>query len=159
MTAIPRKRLIRFLIAAASVLGTVLALSLVHDYQRTRYQIELIRTNNPIAVKRPWLVLEYFLNEAGSGVKYFVTGNEKHMRHYPTDHYLLEKTLLRAHYGGWRSQVSLARRYYDGRGVPRDIIASLLWMRSAQGSAPFHMQHEISTTIRDIEAEIIRTHI
>ncbi len=63
-------------------------LASIHDYPLTRQQINKIRIGDPVAVKRQWLQFFYFINEAGSGIKYKISGNPKHMRHYPSLEYL-----------------------------------------------------------------------
>ncbi len=89
----------RMLRAAVVLAGVVFAVASVHDYPATRRQLDLIRTGDEIAQKRPWIVVFFFLNEAGNGVKFFLTGNEKHMAHYPSDSYM-EMRRRRAQNGG-----------------------------------------------------------
>lgn len=146
-------RPIRMLLAMVTLLFMVLAVSGLHDYSQTRYQLELIRHGNTIAVERPWIVMFYFFNEAGSGLKFLLTGNDKHMRSFPTDSYLYQKQLLRAHDNDWLAQVRVAHRYHNGAGVEQSDNISLYWLRQAVQNAPFRKRMEILVLIERIEAE------
>lgn len=79
---------IRIFIAVFFFALLVGVLSQVHDYRQTQKQIQLERHNNPTAIERKWIKFFYFINEAGSGIKYTLTGNPKHMRFYPSKAYL-----------------------------------------------------------------------
>jgi hypothetical protein len=79
----------------AALLITVLAaffgaLYAVHDYPKTNAHIAMAWHNAPLAPgfdSRPawWTPVFYFFNEAGSGIKYTVTGDEKYLQHFPTE--------------------------------------------------------------------------
>ncbi|MGI9297250.1 MAG: hypothetical protein ACR2QC_05045, partial [Gammaproteobacteria bacterium] len=88
--------LVRMLIASFALSGVLLTLGFAHDYPLTRRQIDLIRGGDSIAAARPWIATFYFLNEAGDGIKYMLTGDEKYMRHYPSAAYLWERRIARA---------------------------------------------------------------
>ncbi len=88
--------LVRMLIASFALTGVLLTLGFAHDYPLTRRQIDLIRGGDVVAAERPWIATFYFLNEAGDGIKYMLTGDEKYMRHYPSEMYLLERRIARA---------------------------------------------------------------
>ena len=79
---------LRMILASMILSGVVFSLASVHDYRITRNQISKIRAGDEIAVQRPWIAVFFFFNEAGSGMKYWLTGNRKHMRHYPHAEYL-----------------------------------------------------------------------
>ena len=142
------KRMLRAAVVLAGVLGAV---AFVHDYPATRNQIDLIRSGEPEAAQRPWLAVFFFLNEAGNGLKFFLTGNEKHMRHYPSGSHLLARREARAKNGGWRAQMELARRYYSGDGAPKDEAAAALWLRRAHQNAPPKHQPQIAEFLRQME--------
>lgn len=88
-------RAVRLIVASLSLAGVLLAAAVAHDYPVTRRQIDLIRSGDQNATERPWIAVFFFFNEAGSGLKYLLTGNEKHMRHYPTTAFIKEKRLAR----------------------------------------------------------------
>lgn len=76
---------LRRLLRAALIYGVTLALlGAIHDYPQLRAHLHKSRTHDPIAEKRQWLALFYFVNEAGSGLKFLFTGDEKHMAHFPS---------------------------------------------------------------------------
>ena len=79
---------LRMMLAAVILAGVVFSLAAVHDYPTTRNQISKIREGDENAVARPWIAVFFFFNEAGDGIKYWLTGNKKYMRHYPNAEYL-----------------------------------------------------------------------
>ena len=78
--------------AALIYLGIVLIFGALHDYPQFRAHIQQVREHREVAERRQWLNLFYFINEAGSGIKYTMTGNRRHMRHYPTTEYLRQQS-------------------------------------------------------------------
>ena len=142
----------RILVATVSLASVLTILGYVHDYSVTRRQIDLIRTGDTIAVERPWIAVFFFFNEAGSGLKYMLTGNEKHMRHYPTNAYLWEKRLDQMQRNLWRTQERVARRYRaDNTAQSRPRALSV--MRLAAKNAPAENRARLAAVIRRWEAE------
>ena len=137
--------------AAVVLSGVLFATASVHDYPTTRRQIDLIRTGDSIAVQKPWIAVFFFLNEFGSGLKFFLTGNEKYMGHYPSASHLHAMHVARAENGGWEAQVEVARRYYFGEGAPQDGDAAMLWLRRALDNAPAANRPQIEKIIRGVE--------
>lgn len=143
---------IRMLIASLALAGVLAAIGFAHDYPQTRRQIDLIRHGNIIAVERPWIAVFFFLNEAGSGIKYMVTGNEKYMRHYPSAAYLLEQRLARANKKQWLQWELLAMQYRRGDGVAQNNTLALAWMRRARDNAPAVGRARLAAVILKWEA-------
>ncbi|MDM5147570.1 SEL1-like repeat protein [Candidatus Persebacteraceae bacterium Df01] len=139
--------LIRFFLATAVFSGTGLILSSVHDYPQTINQLRLIRIGDNIAVSRPWIALFYFLNEAGSGMKFLLTGNERHMDHFPSSSHIIANHIARAENGDWKEQIRLANRYHLGESVKRDDEKALYWLARAQQNAPLNKREKIAKII------------
>ncbi len=145
---------LRVFMAVAALSGVLFSVAAVHDYPATRNQINLIRAGDTEAARRPWIAMFYFINEAGSGVKFFITGNEKHMRHYPSVSHLQARRTARADAGDWRAQSSLARGFYYGEnGQERDAAAALHWLLRALQTAPEEERPHIARLIRELEQE------
>ena len=128
--------IVRLALAGMVLGGLVLTLVNVHDYSTTRRQINLIRQGDETAVQRPWIAMFFFFNEAGSGMKYKLTGNSKHMRHYPTYAYLYELQTARARNNQWHAQMLLAKRFYIGATVDKNQQTAILWLQRALENAP-----------------------
>ncbi|MCH9704751.1 MAG: hypothetical protein K0U15_01320 [Proteobacteria bacterium] len=73
-----------------------LFLSALHDYPRVRTQMHKVRLHDTIAERRQWLTFFYFVNEAGSGIKFMLTGNERYFAYFPSPSHLQAARLARA---------------------------------------------------------------
>lgn len=144
----------RMLVAAVALGGLLTLLGTVHDYPQTRRQIEKIRSGDIVAVQRPWIASFFFFNEAGSGIKYFLTGNPEHMRHYPSNAYILSRLSKRAYGGEWRAQSTLARQLDAQFDSEQAKQKALMWMRRARGNAPVAEHAEMSRFIHQLETQL-----
>lgn len=126
----------RLLMAVMIYTGIIAALSALHDYPQLRGQINKVRLHDREAEKRQWLMLFYLFNEAGSGLRYFLTGNERHLAHYPSPSHLFAARKKRARAGDWEMQMEVARMHYLGNGAPRDLAETLRWLHIARDNAP-----------------------
>ena len=153
MKATSRRRLfiVRFLLATAALSGTFLILGAVHDYPQTRLHINNLRNDDPITKQRPWLLAFYFLNEAGSGLKFLITGKEKHMAHYPSPTHIVAARLGKAENGDWQAQLSLAKMYRNGYYVPQNSEKTLYWLNASLATAPPKQQASIAAYIAEIQ--------
>ena len=98
-----RSRAYKQALALTIFLALIGVLSQVHDYPRTQRYIALAWLDAPLPsdmTARParWTPIFFFFNEAGSGIKYALTADEKHLRHYPTSE------LIRLRRGGYQSE-------------------------------------------------------
>ena len=141
----------RMLVAFFALAGVLTVVGYAHDYPLTRRQVDLIRSGDAIAANRPWIAVFFFLNEAGDGMKYMLTGNEKYMRHYPSTAYLLERQRARAENNRWRQQEWLAMRYRSGDGVLQNDALALSLMRRARKNAPADGRARLAAVIREWE--------
>ena len=141
----------RMLIASLALAGVLIVLGFAHDYSATRAQIDLIRQGDQRSVERPWIAAFYFLNEAGDGMKYMLTGNDKYMWHYPTAAYLLERELQNADRNRWRIMEHLAIRYRNGDGVLQNNAIALHWLRRTRETAPAAEHARLAAAIRQWE--------
>jgi len=116
---------VRLTVAVVLYLLLVGVFSLLHDYPQFRAQLNTLRQHNVVAKERLWLNVFYFINEAGSGLKFLLTANEKHMRHYPSPSHILAARLARAANGGWEDRMLVARMYYHGEYAPQNKEESL----------------------------------
>ena len=107
MKTTSRRRIfiVRFLLTVAALSGAFLILDAVHDYPQTRLYINNLRNDDSTTKQRPWLLGFYFLNEAGSGLKFLITGKEKHMAHYPSPTHIVAARLEKA-------ETAIGRRNY-----------------------------------------------
>lgn len=111
--------------------ATFIALISIHDYPQTRQVIALVNEDESYP---DWLPMFYLLNEAGSGIKYSLTGNPRHFRHFPTSEYVGERreefflfVHNRALQGDWCAQLLLSRLYAQGLGHSPDPDAAVRW--------------------------------
>ena len=131
-------------LAAAILYGSILALlGTVHDYPQLRAHLQKVRVHDATAERRQWLTLFYLVNEAGSGMKYFMSGNERYMVHYPSPSHLLAGRKARALAGEWEMQMQVARMYYFGEFAPQDLAESLHWLYLAHDNAPSPEQAKV----------------
>lgn len=145
----------RLFIAALVYALVFSALAALHDYPQLRRHMHKVRLHDPIAEQRQWLGLFYLVNEAGSGIKFFLTGNERYMAHYPSASHLLAARTARALGGDRDAQLLLARMYYRGESAPRDLAASLQWLRAARDSTASEAQRqEIGGIIERVRTEM-----
>ena len=117
-------------LALTVALGFGAILHSVHDYPQTRH----VAVGFAAGERPGWQVAFYFLNEAGAGLRYAVTGNTRHMHHFPSEKFLREafradfdrlRTL--AYQGGISAQIRLAEMYRSGIGVMPDGERASFW--------------------------------
>lgn len=143
-----KKRLLaRLTVASAMYLLLIWVFSSLHDYPQFREQQQKLRKHDLIAQERPWLNLFYFVNEAGSGLKFILTGDEKHMQHFPSPSHILAARQARAASGDWRARLQLSRMYYFGEYAPQDHEMALYWLRAAHEAAAPERRGEIQELI------------
>lgn len=127
---------------------------ILHDYPQLRQQMKKVRQHDPIAERRQWLTFFYLINEAGSGLKFLLTGNEKYMRDYPSHRYLLAQRTAQAQQGDWQVQMQVARMYYEGTGSERNLQQCLHWLYVARDHAATAQQRQITEeAIAFVEAQ------
>ena len=149
MKTTSRRRIfiVRFLLTVAALSGAFLILDAVHDYPQTRLYINNLRNDDSTTKQRPWLLGFYFLNEAGSGLKFLITGKEKHMAHYPSPTHIVAARLEKAENGDWQAQLLLAKMYHNGQYVPQSSGKTLYWLNASLQTAPPEQQASIATYI------------
>ena len=124
---------LRRFFAAALIYGTMFAaLGALHDYPQLRKQMHKVRMHDAVAERRQWLVLFYLVNEAGSGIKFLFTGNERYMAHYPSPSHILAARTARAEGGNFDMQIEVARMHFFGQFAPRDMDRSMYWLERAE---------------------------
>ena len=150
-----RLRLIRLLMAAAALSGVAWALGVSHDFQLTRHRFEMMRQGDAETLRRPWLTRFFFINEAGSGLRYMLTGNPRHLDHYPSPRHILADRMDRARERrDWKMHMQIAETLWMGG----DPAAALRWADAAADFAPPEHQALLAqyrTRIRDAIAESI----
>lgn len=148
----PRPRYFSRAVAAVAVYLIVVGIfSLLHDYPQFRSKLQQRRDGDVVVLQRPWLNIFYFINEAGSGIKFLLSGDEKHMRHYPSPSHLLAAREGRASNGDWQAQLALFHMYYVGNMAPQDREQAMYWLQEAQKNAPPQQQAEIGDLIRRLK--------
>lgn len=150
-----RRRLIRLLMAAVALSGAAWALGVSHDFQLTRHRFEKMRQGDPETLRRPWLTRFFFINEAGSGLRFMLTGNPRHLDHYPSPRHILADRMNRARESGdWKMHMQIAETLWM-RGDP---AAALRWADAGAAFAPPEQQALLAqyrTRLRDAVAEAI----
>ena len=128
-----RIRLIRLLMAAAALAGAASALNVSHDFQLTRHRFEKMRQGDDETLRRPWLTRFFFINEAGSGLRYMLTGNPRHLEHYPSPRHILADRMARAREtGDWKIHMRVAETLW----LQENPAAAILWADAAARLAP-----------------------
>lgn len=146
-----KKILARVVLATVAYTATLGILLQLHDYPQLLRQLALIRANDPIAVQRKWLVGFYFLNEAASGIKFFLTGNAKHFNYYPSGSHLLAHRIAHLQDGDWQMQLQIARMHYCGfAGLPYSSVQALAWLERAHAAAPAAEQGNITRLLNNV---------
>ena len=146
------KKFVRRALSAVVIYAAVVwVLASVHDYPQFLGQLHQFRLGGEIAARRPWLNLFYFINEAGSGIKFLLTGNERHMRFYPSPGHLFASRLARAAGGDWRMQYDVGRMYFVGQGTEIDRREGMFWLRLALDNAPPAHHAKLSTLVAEAE--------
>ena len=148
-----RIRLIRLLMAAAALSGVAWALSVSHDFQLTRHRFEMMRQGDSETLRRPWLTRFFFINEAGSGLKFMLTGNPRHLDHYPSPRHILADRMNRARAGkDWKMHMRIAETLW----MQGDPAAALRWADASADYAPPEHQALLAqyrARLRDAVAE------
>ena len=148
-----RVRLIRLLMAAAALAGAASALNVSHDFQLTRHRFEKMREGDAETLRRPWLTRFFFINEAGSGLRYMLTGNPRHLDHYPSQRHILAARMDRAREtGDWKLHMQIAETLW----LQDNPSAAILWADAAAKLAPEQHQALIAqyrVRLRDAAAE------
>ena len=122
--------------AALALAGCAVALDASHDFQVTRHRFEKMRQGDPETIKRPWLTRFFFLNEAASGLKFMITGDSRHLQHYPSPRHLLAARMSAARESGdWKNHMRVAETLM----FQNDFNGALLWADEAARLAP--VQH------------------
>lgn len=137
----------RLLLALAAAVGFTIVLASVHDYPRTRAQLSMLSRGETTS----HAALFYFLNEAGSGLKYFLTGNERHLTHFPSRSHQIAQLENLANSGVWQAQAKLGLLYHRGPPEERDADLALRWLRRALENAPAPRRPGIQEKITEIE--------
>lgn len=103
----------------------------IHDYPQTREMMVVVHEDKTYP---RFLHVFYMINEAGSGIKYAITGNPRHLRHFPTLEHLAErrKELFvlvhsRALQGDWCAQLLLSRLHAQGIGTNTSSKDAVRW--------------------------------
>lgn len=126
----------------------------IHDYPQLRNIFADLRVYDERVSQRQWLGLFYFANEAGSGIKFFLTGDEYYLRHYPSSSHLLAARLTRAKSDDWQTQLQLAQMYLTGTHTAKDNNSGLYWLRQAKANAPdTDTEEKIELLIKKVAAE------
>ena len=149
----------RWATALVAYAATIGVLASVHDYPQTIRAISEYRAD-PYA-RRPWLPFFYFVNEAGSGIKYELTGDARHFRHFPSPRYSRDRfyqAKTEAENGAMTSQLRLGYYYLRGSGVARDARRAAFWasvaaQRSQDGVS---LSENNAANLRNINAGIER---
>ncbi len=130
-----RIMLIRLAVITTAGAGFLYVIASVHDFPQTRqayydYNSDLL----PL-----WQVIFYFVNEAGSGIRYTLTGDPKYLAYFPTstgdydyqdDFHAL---LYEANQDSWQAQLQLSHLLALGWGVEQDKMRAVQWyLRSEQ---------------------------
>ena len=138
---------LRLAIVIVTALGFITVLKDIHDYPQTRHAISNYEYGDGLL----WVVMFYFVNEAGSGIKYALTGNERHFDHYPrmsidtntvTASREYEIALFESQRGDWREQVRLSHLLSLGWGIPQDIQTAVHWYRVSELTARNQDEHD-----------------
>ncbi len=131
---------LRLLVVAVATAGFAAVLGQIHDYPQTRQAISDFKNGDGLL----WLVGFYFVNEAGSGIKYELTGNERHLGYFPRtegsgdgedsrrDYQL---ALYGARAGDWGEQVRVSHMLALGWGVETDLAGTVEWYLRSERSA------------------------
>lgn len=131
---------LRVLLQAVAVALFVVALGWVHDYPQTKQAISNYNSGDDLL----WKVTFFFINEAGSGIKYELTGDERHLGHYPRMDFdrsgrearrVFETALFAARMGDWEEQLRVGHLYALGWGVEKDLDATLRWYLASERTA------------------------
>ena len=131
---------LRFAILAVAATGFLAILMWVHDYPQTRQAI----SNYHFSDGMLWFVMFYFINEAGSGIKYEITGDKSHLVHYPrmdldrtgrSSRRDFELAMYGAKNGDWQEQLRVSHLYALGWGVEKNLGDSILWYQTAKETA------------------------
>ena len=126
------------------------ALGVLHDYPQLRKNLHDLRHYDQRVAERQWLGLFYLVNEAGSGLKFLLTGDEYHLQHYPSPSHLLAARTARANNGDWQAQLQLARMHFAGEHTAKDNDQSLYWLQQAKLNAPAAQGVKIDTLIKQV---------
>ena len=163
-----RTLIIRTIILSLTTFLFVATLSRVHDYSQTRQAIADYHSGDyPL-----WTIIFYLFNEAGSGVKFALTGDQKHMRYFPRKdnaaggRYSLrdyELALLGSQQGDWREQLHLSHLIAIGWGTQVDMAEALHWYEESKrvaeenGEGSEWQKHGRRPTVRGLLEEEIRS--
>lgn len=137
----------RFLVVAVSGAGFAFVLGQVHDYPQTRQAINDYEHGDGLF----WVIAFYFVNEAGSGIKYEITGDADHFGYFPRSD--IDRTgiaprrqydlaLLNATQGDWREQLRLSHFLVLGWGVDLDPMEAARWYAVSEQRAKELGEHE-----------------
>ena len=127
--------MLRIMLLATAGAGFIYLLLQVHDFPQTRQTFYAYDAGElPL-----WQVTFYFINEAGSGIRYALTGDSKHLAYFPRggtsavgeDYF--HTLLFEANSGDWSAQVQLSHLLALGWGVEQNKPRAVEWyLRSEQ---------------------------
>ena len=130
----------RFMLLLVAVLGFISLMTWVHDYPQTKQAI----INYEFGDGLLWVVAFYFVNEAGSGIKYELTGDLRHLGYFPridTDRTGrdprrdFEIALYSAEQGDWEEQLRVSHLIALGWGEERNLAESARWYLKSEKTA------------------------
>jgi hypothetical protein len=128
-------RLFGFLTVFLAAAGTMGILLRMHDYPQTVQSLVEVKEGRSYS---SFLPVFYFFNEAGSGLKYSLTGNPRHFRFFPTLEFIREKRLefigrmlTNAVAGNWCAQLKVSSLYAGAKGYELDSEKANRWFTLA----------------------------
>lgn len=131
---------LRVLLQAVAVALFVVALGWVHDYPQTKQAISNYDSGDDLL----WKVSFFFVNEAGSGIKYELTGDKRHLGHFPRmdadrsgreARRVFETALFAARMGDWEEQLRVGHLFALGWGTDKNLDATLRWYLASERTA------------------------
>lgn len=135
-----RLLLFRLLICTVASAGFIAVLSQVHDYRGTRQAYYDFVNGDGLG----WVIFFNFINEASSGIKYAITGNERHLGYFPRSDITTDSVdpnqeyreiLAAAKGGSWQAQLQMSHIYALGWGRPVDTAHASEWYLQAEDRA------------------------
>ncbi|MBF2735641.1 MAG: hypothetical protein ISN26_06165 [Betaproteobacteria bacterium AqS2] len=149
MTRILRVLALRAAVIAVTSVAVFFVLGRVHDYPQTAQSAAEYRRGD--AVFFP--IVFNFVNEASSGIKHALTGEESHLYYFPKGRQLVgaegdrhrldfEIAMLGAEQGSWREQLRLSHMYAVGWGTKVLWGDAAAWYRRSEQSAGAAAQGE-----------------
>lgn len=135
-----RLLILRLAICVTASAGLIVILTQVHDYSQTR-QAYFDYLNGDGLV---WVIGFYFINEAGSGIKYAITGNERHLGYFPRSDIVTaagdpersyREATVGAAAGDWQAQLQVSHFHAIGWGRAVDNEQAKNWYLRSEARA------------------------